>query len=147
MVRRAAVWTLIGGGVVAFGVLMFVVGWSAGAHTVAARTATPTVAAPAQNPTPFQEVIPLPGPDRNGSGQGQQQQGQDCQPLILFYYQGRLYQLQPGPMNRQGLPSSPPEYFPLQPYNGPQIPGLPFGPQMPQPIPQNPGFQPVNPRF
>lgn len=142
MTRRAAVMMLTGGGAAAFGLLMFVAGWSAASH--AAAGGSPSFAAAlAQNPAPFQEVIPLPGPDRRNPGQGQEQ-GQDCDPIILFYYQGRLYQLQPGPQNRPGRPSSPPEFFPLRPYQGPQIPGLPFGPQQ---VPQSPGFQPVQPRF
>ncbi len=150
-------------GVAAFGVLMYVVGWNAGSHTVAADpqpstlkqqsrftglalgSASSTAAAPAQSPAPFQEVIPLPQPD-DQQGRGQ---GEDCQPIILFYYQGRLYQLMPGPQNRPGLPGSPPEFFPLRPYQGPAIPGLPFGPQMPQVQPRlaPPPVQPVQPRF
>jgi hypothetical protein len=67
--------------------------------------------------------------------------------MILFYYQGQLFQLMPGPQDQQGQPGSPPEFFPLQPYRGPAIPGLPFGPQSPQRIAPPPGFQPVQPRF
>lgn len=128
-------------GLVFFGILIFVAGWYAGTRSLA--HAAPPAASLAQAP-PLQEMIPLPGPNQ-GPGPGQDQ----CEPLILFYYQGRLYRLMPGPQNQQGRPSSPPEYFPLQPYQGPQIPGLPF--QLPPgttPQPQQgPGFQPVQPRF
>jgi len=132
---------------VGFGILMFGAGWYAAARAVAgARPVPQALPVQAQLP-PLQEVIPLPGPDQ-GPGRGQ---GQECEPLILFYYQGRLYRLMPGPQqDQQGRPTSPPEYFPLQPYQGPQIPGLPFqlppggAPRLPQ---QGPGFQPVQPRF
>lgn len=133
-------------GVAAFGLTMYAVGWNAGSHTVAAGPHSPVAAAPAQSPAPFQEVIPLPQvQDQQGQGQGQ-----ECEPIILFYYQGQLYQLMPGPQNQQGRPGTPPEFFPLRPYQGPAIPGLPFGPQMPQVQPRlapPPPFQPVQPRF
>ena len=143
MTARMARAILIGSSVAAFGILMFAAGaFFAGRPAAAVQ---PVPAAPVQ--VPLQEMIPLPGPDQ-GQGQGQGQ-GQECEPLILFYYQGRLYRLMPGPQrDQQGRPSSPPEYFPLQPYQGPQIPGLPF--QLPPggaPQPQGPGFQPVQPRF
>ena len=144
MMRRVVLGSLLGGGLVAFGVFIYLAGWHAGAQA-ASQAVTLPIVAPVQNLPPIQEVIPLPVPDeRQGRGQGQTQ---ECDPVILFYYQGRLYQLQPGPQNRQGRPSSPPEYFPLRPYQGPQIPGLPFVPAPPGSIPQSPGFQPVNPRF
>jgi len=129
-------------GLAAFGFVMYVLGFSAGAQDVVAQPPTPIAATPAQNPAPFQEVIPLPGPD-NQPGQGQG----ECQPMILFYYQGQLFQLMPGPQDQRGQPGTPPEFFPLQPYRGPAIPGLPFGPQSPQRIVPPPGFQPVQPRF
>lgn len=138
----------------AFGILMFAGGWYLGHE--APPTATPAVpAVPAQAPPPLQELIPFPG--QQGPEQGQGQQGQECEPVILFYFQGRLYRLMPGPQNQPGQPSSPPEYFPLQPYQGPSIPGLPFqlppgmGPQLPPGAvpqqPQGPGFSPLQPRF
>ncbi len=143
--------------VAAFGLLMFAGGWYLGHHSPAA--AAPSVpASPAQAAPPLQEVIPFPGQEQGpGQGQGQQGEGQ-CEPVILFYFQGRLYRLMPGPQNQQGRPGSPPEYFPLQPYQGPAIPGLPFqlppglGPQLPpgavpQQPQQGPGFTPLQPRF
>lgn len=144
MPARTGQWLLIAGGVVVFGALMFAAGWSVAARPAAASL-PPTPAAPAQALPPIQEMIPIPGPDQ-GQGQG----GEQCDPVILFYYEGRLYQLMPGPQqDQQGRPSSPPEYFPIRPYQGPQIPGLPF--QLPPGgaprQPQGPGFQPVQPRF
>ncbi len=123
---------------VAFGSIAYRAGQLSGASAHAA----PQAAVPAQFTMP-PEVIPVPTPARPGQTPGQ---SQDCQPVILFYYNGKLYQLMPGPDNQFGSPSSPPEYYPLRPYQGPQIPGLPFGPS-PLPGPQGPGFQPVPPRF
>jgi hypothetical protein len=158
MARRTVVTLLIGGGIVAVGALAYLAGFHAGAHAAVANGPgqVPITVAPVQTPPPLQEFIPLPMPGRGPEdqpGQGNQQ-GQDCEPVILFYYQGRLYQLQPAPgqEGQRGRPGSPPEYFPLTPYQGPAIPGLPFGPQPgpgnPGPIPGNPpNFQPQNPRF
>lgn len=140
MLRRFAMTTLIIGGAALSAGLMYAAGWHAGATATQPAAVS---AAPVQNLPMQPEMIPFPGPDRQGPSQGQ---GQDCQPIILFYYQGRLYQLMPGPDNLPGMPSSPPEYFPLRPYQGPQIPGFPFGPS-PQPFQQLPGFQPIQPRF
>lgn len=144
MLRRSALIILLVGGAALFGGLMYLAGWHAG---IASAQPSVVSATPAQNLPVQPEIIPLPGPDRQGPGQQPMPgQGQECEPIILFYYQGRLYQLMPGPNNQPGLPGSPPEYFPLTPYQGPQIPGLPFGPG-PSPMPQGPGFQPVQPRF
>ena len=139
MVRQVASRVIVAGVIAVLGALIYLAGWHAGA-TAAQPTAV--TATPVQNLPMQPEMIPFPAPDRQGPGQGLGQR-QDCQPIILFYYQGRLYQLMPGPDNPPGMPGSPPEYFPLRPYQGPQIPGLPFGPA-PQ---QLPGFQPLQPRF
>lgn len=158
MARRTALTLVLGGGIAALGVLVYLAGFHAGMQAAAAPR-TPIAVTPVQSPPPLQEFIPLPmpgqGPD-DQQGQGNQQ-GQDCEPVILFYYQGRLYQLRPGEgqQGQRGRPGSPPEYFPLTPYQGPAIPGIPgipFGPQpgpnSPVPIPGNPpNFQPQNPRF
>jgi len=144
---------------IAFGIVMFAGGWYLGrGATTASAPAVPAV--PAQAAPPLQEIIPFPGPGQQGPGQGQGQQGTDeCEPVILFYFQGRLYRLMPGPgpQGPRGTPGSPPEYFPLQPYQGPAVPGLPFqlppgtGPQFPPGAvpqqPQGPGFTPLQPRF
>ena len=89
---------------------------------------------------PLQEFIPLPGPGQQQPGQAPQPGQGDCP--ILFYYNGRLYQLGPGPQTGPGRPGSPPEFFQLNPYQGPPIPGLP------QPFqgPPGPNFVPVPPR-
>lgn len=143
MTARLARALLIGGGVAVFGLGMFLAGWLVASRPAAAA---PLAATPAQ--VPLQEMIPLPGPGQiPAPGMGQ---GEECEPVILFYHQGRLYRLMPGPQrDGQGQPTSPPEYFPLQPYQGPAIPGLPF--QLPPGgaprVPQGPGFQPVQPRF
>jgi len=93
---------------------------------------------PAQGqPLNPKEFVPIPDP-QNGQGPGPQAPGpgaggQDCD-KILYFYQGRLYQLRPGPMPRGG---GNPEFYFMQPYEGPQIPGFPIpgpmGPEMPGP--------------
>lgn len=109
-------------------------GWRAGAaasgHDVILLPANPAQGMPF-NP---REFIPLPNPGQDqgpgaptpGTG------GQDCD-RILYFYQGKLYQLRPGPMPRGGNP----EFYYMQPYEGPQIPGFPtpgpMAPQMPGP--------------
>lgn len=140
MIRRIVLGTLVAGALGVFGALAYSAGWRAGA---AAQPAAVIAAMPAQSIPQQQELIPfpMPGPDQQ-PGQGQ---GQECEPIILFYHEGRLYQMMPGPDNQPGRPGSPPEYFPLRPYQGPQIPGLPF--TRPPAAPQGPGFTPIQPRF
>ncbi len=99
----------------------------------------------AQGLPPLQEFIPLPGPGRPQPDQGPAPQpGQDDCQVILLYHNGQLYRLLPGegPQDGSGRPGSPPEFFRLDPYRGPAIPGLP------QPFPQAPppSFQPALPR-
>lgn len=138
MVRRIVLGVLVAGALGAFGMLTYAAGWRA---ATSAQPATVIAAAPAQSIPQQQELIPvpMPGPDQ------QPGQGQECEPIILFYHDGRLYQMMPGPDNQPGLPGSPPEYFPLRPYQGPQIPGFPF--MQPPGAPQGPGFMPIQPRF
>lgn len=97
---------------------------------------------PGQTP-PLREFIPLPGPGNQTPGQRPQQQNGECEPVILFYHNGQLYQMRPGqgPQDGQGRPGTPPEFYQLNPYQGPAIPGLPA----PRPD-RGPGFTPVNPR-
>ncbi len=97
---------------------------------------------PGQVP-PLREFIPLPGQGDQNPGQGPQQQQGDCQPIILFYHNGQLFQLRPGPgpQNGPGRPGTPPEFFYLNPYQGPPVPGFPMPPRD-----RAPGFTPVNPR-
>jgi hypothetical protein len=96
---------------------------------------------PGQPPT-MQELVPLPIPGDQTPGQRPQPQQGECEPIILFYHNGQLYQLQPGPgpQNGPGRPTAPPEFYQLNPYQGPPIPGLPI------PQDRGPGFTPVNPR-
>ena len=113
-------------------------GWRAGA-AVHGHDVIVLPARPAQG-TPFnpQEMIPVPNP-QNGQGPGPGipspgMGGQQNCDKILFFYKGKLYQLQPGPMPRNG---GNPEFYFMQPYEGPQIPGFPgpgpMGPDMPGP--------------
>ncbi len=88
------------------------------------------------NPREFnpREFIPMPDPQR-GQDQGPGVPspgagGQNCD-RILYFFQGKLYQLRPGPMPRNG---GNPEFYYMQPYEGPQIPGFPTpGPGLPDP--------------
>ena len=98
--------------------------------------------APGQPPT-MREFVPLPMPGDQMPGQQPGNQQGDCDPIILFYHNGQLYQLRPGPGPRdgQGRPGVPPEFYQLNPYQGPPIPGLPAPRQD-----RGPGFSPVNPR-
>lgn len=95
------------------------------------------------SPPPLREFIPLPGPGDQQPGMRPGQQDGACEPIILFYHNGQLYQLRPGPgpQNGPGQPGTPPEFYYLNPYQGPPIPGLPFPRQD-----RGPGFSPVNPR-
>jgi len=65
--------------------------------------------------TEMREFIPLPDPN---SRRPQPQQG-ECEPVILFYHEGRLYQLRPGPKDGQGRPGAPSEFYQMNPYQGP----------------------------
>jgi len=100
----------------------------------------------AQGVPPLQELIPLPGPGQPQPAPGPQLGQEEC-PVILFYHNGQLYRLTPGPgpQDGRGQPGSPPEFFYLNPYQGPAIPGLP---QPFSPFPQSPGpnFRPARPR-
>jgi hypothetical protein len=96
-------------------------------HHTGAQSRIVIVARPAQgapiNPREFVPVPPLDQPGNNPAqapfpGTGSQQ---NCD-RVLFFYQGRLYQLRPGPMPRNG---GNPEFFYMQPYDGPQVPGFP----------------------
>lgn len=96
-------------------------------------------ARPAQN-QPFnpREFIPLPN-QQNGQDQGPGQLSpgagaQNCD-KILYFYQGKLYQLRPGPMPKG---DGNPEFYYMQPYEGPQIPGFPM------PGPMTPGVPDLN---
>ena len=112
MVRQVASRVIVAGVIAVLGALIYLAGWHAGAsalhHSAQGDAAQPAAvtATPVQNLPMQPEMIPFPAPDRQGPGQGLGQ-GQDCQPIILFYYQGRLYQLMPGPDNPPGMPGRP----------------------------------------
>jgi hypothetical protein len=124
---------LAGGAAAAWG---WRVGTAASGHEVNMVHANPAQAMPSLP----KEFIPLPNPNEPGQTPGLQTpgaQGQDCD-RILYFYQGKLYQLRPGPMPRGGNP----EFYYMQPYEGPQIPGFPGpGPMTPQ-LPDLPGQAP-----
>lgn len=126
-------------------------GWRAGMISRATPLVfLPVLAAqtqpPALNPPPTlnpKEFVPLPNP---GTQRDQQPLpgtgGQDCD-KILYFYQGRLYQLRPGPTPRNG---GNPEFYFMDPYQGPQIPGFP-SPQAPGLTPPEMPGQPLPPSF
>src|SRR5579859_2046172 len=96
-------------------------------HHAGAQGRIELVVRPAQGaPLNPREFVPVPPMNQPGNvpsqapfpGTGSQQ---NCD-KILFFYQGRLYQLRPGPMPRNG---GNPEFFYMQPYDGPQVPGFP----------------------
>jgi hypothetical protein len=139
--------TLVGGFavVVVLAGLVAAGGWHQG---LAARARTLILPVqPVQEQTPSlnpKEFIPFPN-NENGQGPGPQNTvpgfgDQNCD-RILYYYQGRLYELRPGPTPNGGNP----EFFFMQPYQGPAIPGFPApGPMMPgAPLPG----QPLPPTF
>ncbi len=153
VVILAGVVTLFAGGIA------YAAGYVAGRAAPTASVAQPPSAQPVQAPQPDQgvapgqlvppgqpptmrEFIPLPQPGDQNPGQRPGQQQGDCDPVILFYHNGQLYQLRPGPgQDGQGRPGVPPEFYQLNPYQGRPIPGLPFPRQD-----RGPGFTPVNPR-
>lgn len=132
-------------GVLFLGGLVAAWGWREGAVRGHAVTPVHVVHQQAAGLDP-REFIPVPytgndaGPHNPAPGLG----GQNCD-RILYFYQGRLYQLRPGPTPRNG---GNPEFFFMEPYEGPQIPGFPApGPMIPgAPIPDLPG-QPLPPTF
>jgi hypothetical protein len=97
---------------------------------------------PGQAPQ-LREFIPIPGPGQQAPGMQPQPENGECEPIILFYHNGQLYQMRPGqgPQEGPGRPGTPPEFYRLNPYQGPPIPGLPA----PRPD-RGPGFAPLNPR-
>lgn len=142
MTRKPYLVVLGGCGLLLLAGAMFLIGRASGMAAAASSTPATPSAAFAQSHRTLPDLLPQPGPDQQGQGQGK-----DCKPLVLFYYQGRLYQMQLGPDNNQQGPSStPPEYFPIAPYRGPAIPGLPFS-TPPGNRQQPPYMPPVGPRF
>lgn len=99
-------------------------------HHGGAQARIEFVARPAQGaPLNPREFVPVPPLNQPGNVPGQAPfpgngAQQNCD-RILFFYQGRLFQLRPGPMPRNG---GNPEFFYMQPYDGPQVPGFPQAP-------------------
>lgn len=85
----------------------------------------------------IQELVPLPGPGRQFPGQQPQpgQGSQECEAKIYLFYNGRFYEMRPGPgPDRNGFPSGPQEFYPLQPAPGLPAPRPnPFTPRLPVP--------------
>ena len=80
------------------------------------------------NPREFVPMPPQSGQDQGPGMPSPGAGGQNCD-KILYFFQGKLYQLRPGPMPKNG---GNPEFYYMQPYEGPQIPGFPSpGPQIP----------------
>ena len=112
-------------------------GWRAGA----AARGHDIILVPARSVQnqPFNPREFIPMNPQNGQDQGPGQLspgagGQNCD-RILYFYQGKLYQLRPGPMPKGG---GNPEFYYMQPYEGPQIPGFPT------PGPMTPGVPDLN---
>ncbi|HKV44202.1 MAG TPA: hypothetical protein VJT32_05935 [bacterium] len=148
-VRMLVLGILVGGVAAVFLLGSTATGWERHAGSAASdRDVVILPVRPAQG-SPFtpKEFVPL-LPPNNGQDQGPGlpspgASGQDCN-KILYFFQGKLYQLRPGPMPRGG---GNPEFYYMQPYGGPQIPGFPSpGPMIPgAPGPSTPD-QSVPPR-
>ncbi|MDR5708795.1 MAG: hypothetical protein QN172_06185 [Armatimonadota bacterium] len=119
---RAKVWMGVGGG------LVFVAGVVLGL-TLARTGHSPAMAQALLVQAPLvQELVPLPGPGRQFPGQQPQpgEGSQECEGKVYLFYNGRFYEMRPGPRgDRNGLPSGPQEFYPLQP--------APFAPRLPVP--------------
>lgn len=85
----------------------------------------PVGALPVQ--VPLQELIPLPGPGRQFPGlQPQPGQGDECEPRLYLFFNGRFYEMRPGPgIGPDGRPMGPQELIPLQPAPQGPSPGWP----------------------
>lgn len=111
-------------------------GYSAGSKAAGARG---PLALPVQ--APLQELIPLPGPGRQFPGaRPQPGQGEECEARVYLFFNGRFYEMRPGPgIGPDGRPTGPQELIPLQPVPsvpGPGFPtprGNPFAPPVPLP--------------
>ncbi len=83
----------------------------------------------------IQEMIPIPGPGRQFPGSQPQPGGQACEVKIYLFYNGRFYEMRPGPgWDRNGSPTGPQEVYPLQP-----VPGAPALPAPNPFVPRAPG--------
>lgn len=68
---------------------------------------------------PLQELIPLPAPGQQFPGSKPQPGDDQCEARVYLFFNGRFYQMQPGP---HGTPGAPQELIPLQPVPGPGRP-------------------------
>jgi hypothetical protein len=120
------------------------VAWASYAAGLRAASRAVVAAVPAQ--APLQELIPLPGPGQQFPGsQPQPGQGEECEARVYLFFNGRFYEMRPGPgPGPDGRPGTPQELIPLQPVPGPgqPSPGLPgprSNPFLP-PLPPGPRF-------
>lgn len=129
-------WVLVTVAVVGAAAGLWAAGYSAGSKAAARLP----VALPVQ--APLQELIPLPGPGQQFPGaRPQPGQGEECEARVYLFYNGRFYEMRPGPgmIGPDGRPSGPQELIPLQPaptVPGPSWPaprGNPFAPPLPLP--------------
>lgn len=127
LVGGLAAFFLVGGSAAAWG---WRAGAAAGGHDVIVIPAHEAQGAPFIP----KEFVPIPNPQHGqDQGPGLPSPGAGGQPdcdKILYFYQGKIFQLRPGPMPRGG--GGNPEFYYMQPYEGPQIPGFPTpGPMTP----------------
>jgi hypothetical protein len=116
--------------------------WAAGYAAGSKAAAQVPVAVPAQ--APLQELIPLPGPGQQFPGtRPQPGQGEECEARVYLFYNGRFYEMRPGPgmIGPDGRPTGPQELIPLQPAPSLPAPGLPAprGNPFAPPVPLPPG--------
>ncbi len=129
---------LVAVGVVAGTAAVWTAGYAAGLQR-ASGAAVPFAAQPVQ--APLQELIPLPGPGQQFPGaRPQPGQGEECEAQVYLFFNGRFYEMRPGPgIGPDGRPMGPQELIPLQPapsLPGPRWPaprGNPFAPPIPLP--------------
>jgi hypothetical protein len=124
---RTKAWTAAGGGLVFAAGILLGSAWARMGMPTAATAHGILVQAPM-----IQELVPLPGPGREFPGQQPQpdQGSQECEAKVYLFYNGRFYEMQPGPgSDRNGFPSGPQEFYPLQPGPRPN----PFTPRLPVP--------------
>ncbi|GBD28936.1 hypothetical protein HRbin32_00020 [bacterium HR32] len=121
------------------------VAWGSYQAGLRATDRTAVTVVPAQ--APLQELIPLPGPGRQFPGsQPQPGQGEECEARVYLFFNGRFYEMRPGPgLGPDGRPGAPQELIPLQPVPGPGQPS----PAPPAPRGNNPFLPPLppGPRF
>ncbi len=116
---------------------LWAAGYAAGRQTAPRAGTVPVL--PVQ--APLQELIPLPGPGQQSPGaRPQPGQGDECEARVYLFFNGRFYEMRPGPgIGPDGRPLGPRELIPLRP--APSVPapswpsprGNPFAPPVPLP--------------